>query len=93
MTDTEKYTRRVESERIFARANAVLAEHGLMSAAQNAAQGKLHEVISRHAKRLGAEVILEPGPSAVLLIAESLEEVMQHAQTGSESAAGSGTSR
>ena len=57
-TDADRLERRRESERIFARANAVLAECGLISADQLAAQGKPAEVISRHARRIEAELIV-----------------------------------
>jgi 3-phosphoglycerate kinase/nucleotide-binding universal stress UspA family protein len=84
MSEAEKYQRRVESERIFARANAMLAAHGLVSSAQSTAQGKPPEIISRHAKRLGAEVIVERGPLAVLLTAENRGE--RHGKADHQSA-------
>jgi Phosphoglycerate kinase len=87
MTGNQKYARRVESEAIFARANAILAEHGLIAAAQNTAQGKPQDIILRYAKRLGAQVVLEEGPSNILLIADKPGEVMQHAQANNQSAA------
>jgi len=58
MTVPERYKRRVESERLFAQANAVLASHGLVSAGQSTAQGKPAEVILRRATRIRAEVIV-----------------------------------
>jgi 3-phosphoglycerate kinase/nucleotide-binding universal stress UspA family protein len=58
MTQAQRYQRRVESERIFARANAVLASHSLVSAGQSTGQGKPADVILRHAKRIRAEVIV-----------------------------------
>lgn len=60
MTAAERYKRRIESERIFASANAVLASHGLLAAGQSTAQGKQTEVVLRHTNRIRAEVIVLP---------------------------------
>ena len=54
----ERLERRIESERIFARANAILATRGLLSARQVAVQGKPTEMILRYAKRTGAQLIV-----------------------------------
>ena len=74
MTAEERYQRRVESEAIFARANAMLAEHGFIATAQIAAQGKPHEIISRYANRLRAEMVLEQRSSTVLRATEDSGE-------------------
>jgi nucleotide-binding universal stress UspA family protein len=58
MSAAEKLERCIESERIFARANATLATHGLLSARQVAVQGKPTKMILRYAKRTGAELIV-----------------------------------
>ena len=58
MSAAEKLERCIESERIFARANATLATHGLLSARQVAVQGKPTKLILRYAKRTGAELIV-----------------------------------
>jgi hypothetical protein len=57
LNEAEKFAQRVESERIFARANAILAAHGLLSAGQLAAQGKRSTIVERYAKRLDAHLI------------------------------------
>jgi phosphoglycerate kinase len=54
----ERLQRRIESERIFARANAILATRGLLSARQVAVQGKPTKIISRYAKRTGAQLVV-----------------------------------
>jgi nucleotide-binding universal stress UspA family protein len=58
LNPAEKLQRRLESERIFARANAILATRGLLSARQLAVQGKPTKMILRYAKRTGAELIV-----------------------------------
>jgi hypothetical protein len=50
--------REVESERIFARANSILASHGFISADQMAAQGEPAEMILRRAGQLEAGLIV-----------------------------------
>jgi hypothetical protein len=57
LSEAEICERRIESERIFARANAILASRGLIAADQIAAQGEPAEVILRYANRIGAELI------------------------------------
>jgi phosphoglycerate kinase len=58
LSETEKLERRIESERIFARANGILASRGLLSARQMAVQGKPTKMILRHARRMRAELIV-----------------------------------
>jgi phosphoglycerate kinase len=58
LSEADRLERRLESVRIFARANSVLAACGLFSADQVADQGKRAEVITRHARRLKAELIV-----------------------------------
>jgi hypothetical protein len=55
--EAEKYKRRIESERIFARAKAVLASRGLISAGQFAATGEPTKIILRYASLIRAELI------------------------------------
>jgi phosphoglycerate kinase len=72
----ERFERRIESERVFARANAVLASRGLVCADQIVAQGEVVEIILRYASRTGADLIvlgaddaqrvIERAPCAVL---------------------------
>jgi nucleotide-binding universal stress UspA family protein len=57
-SETERYERGVESERIFARANAILASRGLISAGQLVAQGAPAEIILRVANQMAAELIV-----------------------------------
>jgi phosphoglycerate kinase len=58
VSETERLERRIESERIFARANAILAARGLLSTHQLAVQGKPTQMILRYAERTGAELIV-----------------------------------
>ena len=58
LSAAERLERRIESERIFARANAILAMRGLLSARQVVVQGKPTKMILRYAKRTGAELIV-----------------------------------
>ena len=57
LSAAEKLEWRIESERIFARANAILASRGLLSARQVAVQGKPTKMILRYAKRTEADLI------------------------------------
>jgi phosphoglycerate kinase len=57
LSEAEIFERRKESERIFARANSILASRGLIAADQIAAQGEPAEVILRYANRIGAGLI------------------------------------
>jgi nucleotide-binding universal stress UspA family protein len=45
LSEAERFERRIESERVFARANAILASRGLSSAVEAPAQGKPVKVI------------------------------------------------
>lgn len=56
--EAEKLARRIESERIFARANAILAARGLLSTQQVAIQGAPIKVILRYARRMKADAIV-----------------------------------
>jgi nucleotide-binding universal stress UspA family protein len=58
LTDAERLHRRAEAERIFAKANEILALHGLTPAREVAAQGKAKEIISRYANRLEAGLVV-----------------------------------
>jgi len=58
LSAAEKLERCIESERIFARANATLATRGLLSARQVAVQGKPTKMILRYAQRTGADLIV-----------------------------------
>ena len=58
LNDAEGLERRTESERIFARANAILASRGVLSAQQAAVQGRPIEMILRYARRLQADLIV-----------------------------------
>jgi nucleotide-binding universal stress UspA family protein len=58
LNESEKLARRIESERIFARANAILAARGLLSTQQVATQGAPIKVILRYARRIKAELIV-----------------------------------
>jgi phosphoglycerate kinase len=58
MSAAEKWQRRMESQRIFARANAILASRSLLSTHQVAVQGKPARMILRYAKRMGADLIV-----------------------------------
>jgi len=57
-SEAERFERGVESERIFARANAILASRGLISAGQLVTQGDPEEIILRVANRMAAELIV-----------------------------------
>src|SRR5262245_54435902 len=57
-SEAERFERGIESERIFARANAILASRGLISAGQLVAQGDPEEIILRVANQMGAELIV-----------------------------------
>jgi len=65
LTKAERLERRIQSERIFAEANGILASRGLVSANQMAAQGKPNTVISRHAARMGVRLIAMAGGNHV----------------------------
>jgi nucleotide-binding universal stress UspA family protein len=58
LTDAEKLQRRVESERIFAEANRILASRGLVASNQITAQGRPSVAISRYAIRTRAKLIV-----------------------------------
>jgi phosphoglycerate kinase len=58
LSEAERLERRIESERIFARANAILAARGLLSARQIATQGRPTKVILRYAQRMGAQLVV-----------------------------------
>jgi phosphoglycerate kinase len=58
LSQTEKLERRIESERTFARANAILASSGLLSARQLAVQGRPTKMILRYARRMRADLIV-----------------------------------
>jgi nucleotide-binding universal stress UspA family protein len=58
LSEAERFEQRIESERIFSRANAILASRGLISADQVVAQGKPAEVILRCASQMGAQLIV-----------------------------------
>jgi nucleotide-binding universal stress UspA family protein len=57
-SETERFERGIESERIFARANAILASRGLISAGQLVMQGDPEEIILRVANQMAAELIV-----------------------------------
>jgi phosphoglycerate kinase len=58
LSAAEKWQCRLESQRIFARANAILATRGLLSTHQVAVQGKPTRMILRYAKRMAADLIV-----------------------------------
>ena len=58
LNEADRIERRLQSERIFARANAVLAGRGLVAARQLAAQGGPSTIILRYARRLSADMIV-----------------------------------
>jgi nucleotide-binding universal stress UspA family protein len=58
LSAAEKLERRMMSERIFARANAILAEQGLVAARQMVVQGRPTTIILRYAQRLKAQLIV-----------------------------------
>lgn len=57
-SEAERFEHSIESERIFARANAILASRGLISAGQLVAQGAPAEIILRVANQMAAELIV-----------------------------------
>jgi nucleotide-binding universal stress UspA family protein len=57
-SEAERFERGVESGRIFARANAILASRGLTSAGQLATQGDPEEIILRVANQMAAGLIV-----------------------------------
>jgi nucleotide-binding universal stress UspA family protein len=63
-SEAERFERGIESERIFARANAILASRGLISAGQLVAQGDPEEIILRVANQMAAELIVLPAGAA-----------------------------
>ena len=63
--EAEKLARRIESERIFARANAILAARGLLSTHQVAIQGPPIKVILRYARRITAELLVVAATGAL----------------------------
>ena len=63
--EAEKLARRIESERIFARANAILAARGLLSTQQVAIQGPPIKVILRYAQRMTAELLVVAATGAL----------------------------
>ena len=67
-SEAERFERGVESERIFARANAILASRGIISAGQLVAQGDPAEIILRVANQMAAEMIAlsASGPRRVI---------------------------
>src|SRR5262245_66639507 len=67
-SEAERFERGIESERIFARANAILASRGLISAGQLAQQGDPAEIILRVANQRAAELIVlsSSGPRRVI---------------------------
>src|SRR5262249_60244683 len=56
-SEAERYERGIESERIFARANAILTSRGLISAGRLGAQGGPAELILRVANQMAADLI------------------------------------
>jgi nucleotide-binding universal stress UspA family protein len=67
-SEAERFERGIESERIFARANAILASRGLISGGQMVAQGDRAEIILRVANQMAAELIVlaASGPRSVI---------------------------
>ena len=67
-SEAERFERGIESERIFARANAILASRGIISAGQLASQGDPAEIILRVANQMAAELIVlaASGPRRVI---------------------------
>ena len=67
-SEAERFEHGVESERIFARANAILASRGIISAGQLASQGDPAEIILRVANQMVAELIVltASGPRRVI---------------------------
>jgi len=58
MSQSERLKRLIDSEHIFARANAILAPRGLVSVDQVAAQGEPEEIILRYANQLEANMVV-----------------------------------
>jgi phosphoglycerate kinase len=58
MSQSEKLERRIESERVFAQANAILACRGLLSTHQLAVQGSPRKIILRFARRMKIALIV-----------------------------------
>jgi phosphoglycerate kinase len=77
MNEAERFERRMESERIFARANAILATRGLLSAQQLAVQGRPTKIILRYAKRMEAELIVLVATGALATL--GARRVIEHA--------------
>jgi nucleotide-binding universal stress UspA family protein len=70
-SEAERFEHSIESERIFARANAILASRGLVSVGQLAAQGAPAEIILRVANQMTTELIV--------LTAGAAQHVIDHA--------------
>ncbi len=77
MNEAERFERRMESERIFARANAILATRGLLPAQQLAVQGRPTKIILRYAKRMEAELIVLVATGALATL--GARRVIDHA--------------
>jgi phosphoglycerate kinase len=77
MNEAERFERRMESERIFARANAILATRGLLSAQQLAVQGRPTKIILRYAKRMEAALIVLVATGALATL--GARRVIDHA--------------
>ncbi|HWP42903.1 MAG TPA: phosphoglycerate kinase [Blastocatellia bacterium] len=58
MTEAERFERRIESERAFTRANAIIASRGLVSADQISVSGDPREIALRYSKQLRADLIV-----------------------------------
>jgi phosphoglycerate kinase len=71
LSEAERLERRIESKRIFAQANAILASFGFISANQVAVQGEPAKIVLRHANRTRAELIV--------MAANGLRPVIDHA--------------
>lgn len=77
LNEAEKLERRIESERIFARANAMLAAGGLLSAAQISVQGRPSKMILRYARRTEADLIVLAAEGALASFAA--RRIVDHA--------------
>jgi phosphoglycerate kinase len=66
LSETERLEHRIESERIFARANAILAGRGLVATRQLAVRGRPAKIILRYARRLQAELLVLAAESDVV---------------------------
>jgi phosphoglycerate kinase len=66
LSETERFERRIESERIFARANAIFAGRGLVATRQVAVRGRPAKIILRYARRLQAELLVLAAESGVV---------------------------